>query len=128
MVKTQRVAMAFFLPSPAFAAVSTGQNVLTTFVALLLVIVVIFLLAKLLKRMQSSSMGSKSKLNIIGQLALGPKERIVVIDINGEQIVVGVTSSQITLLKSLENPFTDTQEVPSFRSQLNRIVRKNDAP
>ncbi|WP_407331065.1 flagellar biosynthetic protein FliO [Enterovibrio sp. 27052020O] len=116
-----------FSPS-AFAAVSTGENLATTFVALLVVIGVIFGLAWVLKRMQVPSlMGAKSGLKVISQLPLGQKERVLVIDVNGEQVLVGVTPHQITLLKTLDTPVAEPEQGPSFSSQLNQILRKNDA-
>ncbi|OEE68167.1 flagellar biosynthetic protein FliO [Enterovibrio norvegicus FF-33] len=116
-----------FTPS-AFAATSNSQNLATTFVALLVVIGVIFGLAWVLKRMQVPSlMGAKSGLKVVSQIPLGQKERVVVLDVNGEQVLVGVTPHQITLLKTLDTPIAAPEQGPSFSSQLNQILRKNDA-
>ncbi|PKF51785.1 flagellar biosynthetic protein FliO [Enterovibrio nigricans] len=117
-----------YAPS-AFAAAPDGESLATTFVALLFVIGLIFALAWLLKRMQvPSMMGSKSGLKVISQLPLGQKERVVVLDVNGEQVLVGVTANQITLIKSLDKPMeTSAPTTSSFSSQLNQILKKNDA-
>ncbi|KXF81310.1 flagellar biosynthetic protein FliO [Enterovibrio coralii] len=118
----------FFAPS-AFAATPGSESLATTFVALIFVIGLIFGLAWLLKRMQvPSMMGAKSGLKVISQLPLGQKERVVVLDVNGEQVLVGVTAHQITLIKSLDNPMTtQAPETSSFSSQLNQILKKNEA-
>lgn len=120
--------LGFAFCSPAFAAGPSSQNFVTTFVALVLVVCLIFLLGKLLKRMQGNVMGGgKSKLKIISQLALGQKERLVVLDVNGKQILIGVTSMQINLLMELENPIIETERNLSFTSQFQQMIRKNDA-
>lgn len=128
MVQMRHIALGFFLSPTVYAAGADGESLLRTLAALVLVICVIFLLAKLLKRMQGSAMGTKSKLKVISQLALGPKERVLVIDVNGEQVLIGVTSMQITLLKTLDKPFADTEEIVSFTSLFHKSVKKNDTP
>ncbi|MDD1792448.1 flagellar biosynthetic protein FliO [Enterovibrio makurazakiensis] len=116
-----------FAPS-AYSATSTGENLATTFAALLAVIGVIFALAWVLKRMQVPSlMGAKAGLKVVSQLPLGQKERVVVLEVNGEQVLVGVTPQQITLLKTLDTPMAEPEQSPSFSSQLNNILKKNDA-
>ena len=112
------------------AVTTTGpskENLATTFVGLVLVICVIFLLAKLLKRLQETSIGGKSSMKIISHLALGQKERVLVLDVNGKQIVVGVTAMQINLLMELDNPIIVKEKEVSFSSQLKNILRRNDA-
>lgn len=127
MAQHRLAIIGFFFSPMAYAAAPNAEDLLTTFAALVLVICVIFLLAKLLKRMQGGSIGMQSKLKVISQLALGQKERILVIDVNGEQVLIGVTAMNITLLKSLDKPFPDTEQAVSFTSHFNKIVRKNDA-
>ncbi|WP_154124428.1 flagellar biosynthetic protein FliO [Grimontia hollisae] len=128
MVSLQRIAIGLMFAPAAYAAAPDGQDLATTLGALVLVIGVIFGLAWVLKRMQVPSlMGAKAGLKVVSQLPLGQKERVVVLDVNGEQVLVGVTPQQITLLKTLNNPIEESEPAKSFSSQLNQILKKNDA-
>ncbi|WP_188008887.1 flagellar biosynthetic protein FliO [Grimontia hollisae] len=128
MVSLQRIAIGLMFSPAAYAAAPDGQDLATTLGALVLVIGVIFGLAWVLKRMQVPSlMGAKAGLKVVSQLPLGQKERVVVLDVNGEQVLVGVTPQQITLLKTLNNPIEESEPAKSFSSQLNQILKKNDA-
>ena len=68
----------------------------------------------------------KSKLKIISQLPLGQKERVVVLDVNGKQILIGVTAMQITYLMELDNPIIETDNAGAFSSQFQQIIRKKN--
>lgn len=128
MVSLQRIAIGLMFAPAAHAAAPDGQDLATTLGALVLVIGVIFGLAWVLKRMQVPSlMGAKAGLKVVSQLPLGQKERVLVLDVNGEQVLVGVTPQQITLLKTLNNPIEESEPAKSFSSQLNQILKKNDA-
>ncbi|MBV7298556.1 flagellar biosynthetic protein FliO [Enterovibrio paralichthyis] len=128
MVFLRRVAIGLMLAPTAQAAAPNGEDLATTLGALLLVIAVIFGLAWALKRMQVPSiMGARSGLRVVSQLPLGQKERVVVLDVNGEQVLVGITAQQITLLKALDNPIPEPEATKSFSTQLNQILKKHDA-
>ncbi|MGF1707940.1 flagellar biosynthetic protein FliO [Enterovibrio baiacu] len=139
--KRLAIGSALFAPT-AFAAPTSSESLATTLAALLAVIGLIFALAWLLKRMKVPAlMGAKPGLKVISQLPLGQRERVMVLDVNGEQVLIGVTSQQITLLKSLDTPMGDAKsDVKStnaspktsdansaFSSQLNNILKNNDA-
>lgn len=128
MIFLQLIVFSSFLTLslPVYAEASTNRHFATMFIALVAVVCLIFLLAKLLKRLQGSSMGTRSKLKMICQLPLGPKERVVVLDVNGEQVLVGVTSMQITLLTPLKNPINEVEDAVSFTSQLNKVLKRDD--
>ncbi|MEI8609651.1 flagellar biosynthetic protein FliO [Enterovibrio norvegicus] len=139
--KRLAIVSALFAPT-AFAAPTSSESLATTLAALLAVIGLIFALAWLLKRMKVPSlMGAKPGLKVVSQLPLGQRERVMVLDVNGEQVLIGVTSQQITLLKSLDTPMGNAEDNTkatnaspktsdansAFSSQLNKILKNNDA-
>ncbi len=136
--KRLAIVSALFAPT-AFAAPTSSESLATTLAALLAVIGLIFALAWLLKRMKVPSiMSAKPGLKVISQLPLGQRERVMVLDVNGEQVLIGVTAQQITLLKSLDTPMEKAESHPkaspktsdansAFSSQLNNILKNNDA-
>jgi len=90
--------------SPAVSSMSSiasiGKLVATTIFVLLL----FFAFAKLMKRLQLGARGSDVGLNVVSVLSLGQRERIVVVQAGEEQLLLGVTSTQITTLHVLETP------------------------
>ncbi len=126
MTKFRHILFCLLFSPLAMAQKSPEEQFFMTFGGLIIVLGVIFLLTFLLKKTRMSSMlGNQSKIKIISQLAIGQRERIMVLDVNGEQILVGITAQQITHLKTLENPIS-LDEVPktSFSSLMEQNKQK----
>jgi len=85
-----------------------SMDAMTMIVALLMVLMLIIVSAFILKRFQPKSNDNKG-LKIITTMQLGSKERLVVVQVGDKQQLLGVTSGQITLLDTLEQPL----EIPS---------------
>ena len=86
---------------PTGAAGAVGGTVL----ALLLVVGVILALAWLAKRMPGlGAGGGNPALKIVGSLALGPRERVVVIDVGGTQLLLSTGPHGTRALHTLEQP------------------------
>jgi len=78
--------------------------------ALVFVLFLFLVFAKLMKRIQLGYKGGSSGLNIVSVLALGQRERIIVVQVGEEQLLLGVTSSQINTLHVLEKPLQKSLE------------------
>lgn len=92
-------------------------------ISLALVLGVIFALAFLYKKMQLKMPGNRH-FKIIATLAIGPKERILVIEIQGKQRVIGVTAHSVNFLFELENPLPEEKLASDFHSQLQSFLKK----
>lgn len=83
--------------------------------SLLMVLVLIVICAFVLKRFNLTQ-HEGSQLKVIASLSLGTKERVVVIQVGKQQLLLGVTTQQITLLDPLAEPLIvkslDTTELP----------------
>ncbi|PSV23339.1 flagellar biosynthetic protein FliO [Photobacterium leiognathi subsp. mandapamensis] len=102
-------------------------NIATTLASLLLVLVIIVFLAWLLKRMRVAGIsGNDSGLKVVKQLAVGQRERVVLLQVGEEQMLVGITQHNISLLSKLDKPLT-MDESPSgdFASQLSKLMKNN---
>jgi len=64
-----------------------------------------------MKRLQLGARGSDVGLNVVSVLSLGQRERIVVVQAGEEQLLLGVTSPQITTLHVLETPLKKLDKV-----------------
>ncbi len=77
-----------------------GQIILS----LTLVILIIFFSAWLLRRYGRFPGVADGNLKVLGALSVGQRERILLLQVGKEQVLVGVTSSRITRLHQLEEP------------------------
>jgi flagellar protein FliO/FliZ len=87
--------------SPQPSAVSSSSIVQIIF-SLLMVLAAIVLVAWLLKRMNVAQQGSGNLLRILGSVAIGQRERIVLVEVNDTWLVVGVGPGQVRTLHTLQ--------------------------
>ena len=79
--------------------------------SLLMVLALIIISALVLKRFNISQQGV-SPLKVVTSLSLGAKERVVVIQAGEQQLLLGVTAQQVTLIERLTEPLV-TQKLKS---------------
>jgi len=80
----------------------TAASLLQTALALAAVIGVLFLAAYLLRKVNGGrGFGSNGPLRVVGGLMIGPRERIVLVEIGDTWIVVGLVPGQIRTLHTL---------------------------
>jgi len=96
--------------------------VITAVLALVLVIGLIFGLAWLLRRLPGTGLRADASVRVIAGISLGGKERAVVVDINGNQLLLGVAPGAVSLLHALETPLPENTpaRLPEFASLLKR--------
>lgn len=80
---------------------SVGGMLLFSFIWLALAAALIWIVAFLVKR-DSAMRASNPHVKILAQQAIGPRERIIVVNVLNRILVVGQTPSQISLLTELE--------------------------
>ncbi|AYC32537.1 flagellar biosynthetic protein FliO [Pseudomonas cavernae] len=81
----------------------TGQ-LAQLLLGLLLVVGLIFLLAWLLRRVQQIAPRGGQVIKIVASQALGPRDRLVLVEVGGEQILLGLNAGRITPLHVLAEP------------------------
>lgn len=104
------------LSSPYLAKLTVG---------LLLVVLIIFGLAWLVKRFNLSQHSQNGLIRIIAGLPLGTRDRIVLLQVGDEQILLGLSPGRIRKLHTLSNPLNQEQEqvsVSAFAHKLDRIM------
>ena len=100
--------------------------------ALLAVLALIVGLGWLLKRMPGSGFRPAEGLRVVASLNVGAKERVVVVEVNGEQLLLGVTAGGIRTLHQLPEPLPtpaparlpDFKHLPNFAQLLQQRLRK----
>jgi flagellar biosynthetic protein FliO len=102
--------------------VSTNMNAASMLLSLLMVLFVIVVSAFLLKRFNLVQTGN-ADLKVISSLALGNKEKVIVVQVGKKQLLLGVTAQQITLLESLDEPIKVSKTIlPASSSTIERSV------
>ena len=81
-------------------SVTTG-TIAETFFALLLVIVAIFACSWLLKRFSPRIRRNIASTRILSSYALGRREKLMLIEIHNQRLLLGVTAGSIQLIKDL---------------------------
>jgi len=92
-----------------------GGDVLSLVLSLGVVLAVIYVLAALVKRM-NFKFQQQGSMKVMGNLSLGPKERLVIVEVGQQQLLLGVTSHSIHLIKELPEPLVLKQPPSSVTS------------
>lgn len=96
---------------------------------LLLVLGLIFFLAWLLRRVQQAGPAGKGQvIDIVGSRALGPRDRLVLVQVGNEQILLGLSPGTITALHVLKEPVqvpSAEQASPEFAQRLMELLGKD---
>jgi len=129
-VQTQTARPAY---TPPAAAVSTG-SILQVIFSLLLVLAAVVLVAWIIKRINLPQHGAGSLLKVISGVAVGQRERIVLVEVNDTWLVVGVAPGQVRTLHTMPKAalpvaLTDLpgQADGKFQVWLKQMVEKRNA-
>jgi flagellar protein FliO/FliZ len=100
-------------------SLSNPTSIVSIFLSLLLVIAVVFMLAFLMRRFNVTSSGS-SQLKVVASMMAGTRERVIVIEVGGEQHLIGVTAHNISHLATLSQPLSDAKQTggENFKDKL----------
>ncbi|WP_425482312.1 flagellar biosynthetic protein FliO [Lysobacter soli] len=93
-----------------FAKPAEGPGVGGAVFALILVVSLILGLGWLAKRMPGfGRVAGGNGLRVVGSLSLGPRDRVVVVDVGGTQLLLGVGQNGMTTLHTLSEPLPVAQ-------------------
>lgn len=94
---------------------SSISSIASIFLSLLVVVGLIFAVAYVMRRFNVTSVNG-GHMKVVASMMAGVKEKIMVIEVGGEQHLIGVTGQQITHLSKLTTPI-DTQADSSTANQ-----------
>jgi len=98
-----------------------------SFVALAFVVALILVLAWALKKLPGAGLRPLSGLRVVASLAIGPRERMVLVDCGGQQLLLGVTQHGVNLLYTLPEPLLDVPTQAGFAEMLARLKSRDSA-
>lgn len=76
-------------------------NFIQVTLSLLLVLGLIFVAYKLLQRVQEQQPLNRSILKIRSSVMVGPREKVILLDVDGQQLLIGVGPGQVRFLTHL---------------------------
>jgi flagellar protein FliO/FliZ len=123
-----------FAAPAATPAHTSGGSLLEVTLALLAIVALIAGLAWLMKRMRSFGTAGHDRIQVLGERALGPKERCVLVRVGGTDILVGVAAGSVNTLHvfpegaiaqlPVETAAPQASGKPNFKDMLMRSLGK----
>lgn len=122
------------LAGSGFSDPNVAGNLIQTTLGLLVVLLVIAAAAWAFKRFGHFQSGLQGQLKVVGGVSLGSRERVVLLQVGSQQLVLGVAPGRIQTLHVLDEPLSmesnDTQGA-SFSERLqsamaSRVNAKTD--
>jgi len=104
-----------------------GTELLSFAASLIIVVGVIVVLGWLYSRSKILSGGNSDVINIVASRALGSKERLMVVEIAGKQLLLGMTASQVQTLHIFDAPIiekNDVAAVSGFAGRLKSVLKE----
>jgi flagellar protein FliO/FliZ len=97
-------------------------------IGLLVVVGLVFFLAWLVKKMQLVQSSNNGLIKIVSAISVGQRERIALIQVGDEQLLIGLTPGRIDKLHTLEKAIeTGDQSMPvssSFQQKFQQLLNK----
>lgn len=119
--------------TPPPSAISSG-GILQIIFSLVLVLALVALVAWVLKRINLPQHGARSLLKVISGVAVGQRERIVLVEIKDTWLVVGIAPGQVQTLHTMPKgnlpaarTGTDSNEDNKFQNWLKQMMEKRNA-
>lgn len=113
--------------SSSAPAVAMGDMV-SMLLSLFAVVILIVAMAMLMKRL-NPNLGNSENFKVIRSMPLGNRERLLVVEIDNKQHLLGVTANSINYLYQLEQPLPEHAMPPlaqNFSKLLQRAHNKNE--
>ncbi|WP_246239943.1 flagellar biosynthetic protein FliO [Pseudoalteromonas caenipelagi] len=92
--------------------------------SLMLVVLLVIGLGFLVKKF-NPNIGNSKDFKVIRSLPLGTKERLMVVEIDNKQHLLGVTPNSINYLYMLEKPL-EQADIPVFAKELSKFMGKQN--
>jgi flagellar protein FliO/FliZ len=105
-----------------------GGQLMQLLFGLLLVIGLIFALAWLLRRVQQIGPRGNQAIKLVASQTLGPRDRLLLVQVGGEQILLGISAGRITPLHVLKEPVHLAEAepaAPEFAQRLMELLGKD---
>ena len=117
--------------APQFIEPASLENSLTMFWGLLIVLAFIFVTLFILKKMGFTGYHLDGPIKVLHGVQVGQKEKIILVEVGDEQILVGVTPGELTKLHKLKKKVDidlskSQKSPPNFKNLITSMLDKNE--
>lgn len=113
----------------SISGAGVGSSMLQMIAGLMVVIALILLLAWTAKRLRLTPNANTHGMKVLMTHALGQRERLMLVDVGGKHLLLGVTSHQISCLHVFDEPVDMTRpDNPGFKQILKHWRQPDTAP
>jgi flagellar protein FliO/FliZ len=143
----KRLILSLMLSSPLVAAAETARpaytppppvamssgSVMQIILSLILVLGTVAIVAWMMKRINLPQHGAASLLKVISGVAVGPRERVVLVEVSDTWLILGVAQGQVRTLHTMPKGQIPAQPAHSFGNDgkfqvwLKQMVEKRNA-
>ncbi|WP_372965766.1 flagellar biosynthetic protein FliO [Marinobacter sp.] len=111
------------------SAPDTLGMVVSLGLGLVAVIAVIYGCAWLIRRMTGMAGMNNNAIRVVSVLAIGTRERIALVEVGGQQILLGITPGSIRTLQVYDEPVVDVRNTASsdFARKLQSLMGKSSS-
>lgn len=106
--------------SPPPVRVGSGSQLASVALGLVFIVALILALGWFMRRFNQGGIFNNSAIKIVATLPMGTRERLAVIDVGGQQLLLGITATQITTLHVFAEPVIDAQTNAPVSSEFGR--------
>lgn len=126
LVSAQALAQAETAPVLAAPMTSSQDQLIQVCLALMIVLALIYALAWFVKRKQGGGGMGTLAMKTVAVLPMGVKEKIILVEVGGKQILLGMTPTNINTLATFDEPIisTNTQASISFAQKFKDILNQ----
>ncbi len=106
----------------ASGQIGSGEQLISMLASLIVVVLIILVMAYFVKKL-NPQIGGHQDFKVIRSLSLGAKERLLVVEIDGAQHLLGVTPQAINYLYELKTPLKQ-QDMPQLAASFARLMKQ----
>lgn len=114
-------------PVGASSSLEPSQYLGQISLSLIFILLIIFAAAWLLKRFGRINGVAGEQMKVLGVMTLGQRERVVLMSVGKQQLLIGVTASRVSLLYELDEPVEVESEKPvstAFAARLQEAMNR----
>ncbi|MBW4965157.1 MULTISPECIES: flagellar biosynthetic protein FliO [unclassified Pseudoalteromonas] len=101
-------------------SVTPTGDLISMVLSLIAVLVLIVVLAVFVKKL-NPNLANSDEFKVVRSLPLGSRERLMVVEIDNAQHLLGVTPHSINYLHKLESPLSE-KEIPELAKQFSKLL------
>jgi flagellar protein FliO/FliZ len=112
-------------PVPATGSAVVTSDPFTIIFALLFIVLLIFFVAWLMRRVGAIPIANGQAMKVVAGLSVGTREKVILLDVGGEQLLIGVAPGRISHLHSFEQPVVNPDSIPvsEFSLKLKKLLQ-----